>query len=145
MKQITVTISKESVYNDAQRRTAYLGAKADDEAAYHRAALTDADHDELDAYWNLAESLLSVSFGKWLYAHNSDGDTCTFSLKVADAIGTNAQTEIENCAHAFMVDTILCKWCVMAVPDKVEFYDKEATSHITNIQTALLNRQRPTK
>lgn len=145
MKQITVTISKESVFNDAQRRTAYLGTKADDEAAYHRAALTDADHDELDAYWNLAESLLSASFGKWLCSHKSDGDSSTFTLKVADAIGANAQAEIESCAHAFMVDTILGKWCVVIAPDKVEFYNNESASHITNIQTALLNRQRPTR
>lgn len=145
MKQISITISKESVYNDAERRTAYIGAKSEDEAAFTRTALTDADKDELDAYWNMAEPLLSTSFGKWLLEHTSDGDSCTFTLKVADAIGANAQAEIEGCAHAFMVDLILGKWCTVIAPDKVEFYINEATAHIKNLQTALLNRQRPTR
>ncbi len=145
MKKLSIILSKDTIFNDAERRTAYIGAKDAAEGAFEHYALTDIDKQEMDTYWDYAESLLSTSFGEWLLSHTHNEDTCEFVLNVADNIGANAQTEIEACARVFMVDTILGRWCSVVAPDRVQFYDNEATVDLKNIQTALLNRQRPTR
>ncbi len=145
MKNISIKISKDTVFDDIERRTAYIGSRSADESVYERITLTDVDKQEMVAYWDAAEPLLSVSFGEWLYSHTSDGEKCEFILKVTDNIGANAQNEIECASRKFMADSMLGQWCSVVMPERVEYYDTQATADLKNIQTALLNRQRPTR
>ena len=80
MIEVTLTIDKESVYEEVAQTTSYTGAKMDDEDAYERIFTTDDDKSMLERFWNESKNTIANSLKRILLnEQETDG---TYSLQL---------------------------------------------------------------
>lgn len=68
--EVTLTICKESVYDEVAKTTEYTGAKMDDEHAYEVISTTEEDKTMLERFWNECKNMVCNSLKKVLVSEN---------------------------------------------------------------------------
>ena len=113
--EVTLTISKESVYDEVAKTTEYTGAKMDDEHAYEVISTTEEDKTMLERFWNECKNMVCNSLKKVLVSENEDyennkiggyliyidGFKCELPGEVAESVSRHYFTAADNQAAQF--------------------------------------------
>ena len=94
--EVTLTIDKETVYNEVAKTTEYTGAKMDDEHAYETISTTEEDKDMLDRFWDECKNMVCNSLKKVLSSEAESNGRYTLTLELSSAFDENLK---DNCYY----------------------------------------------
>lgn len=145
MIEITLTINKESVYEEVAQTTAYTGAKMDDEHAYDRIFTTDEDKSMLERFWNESKNTVCNSLKRVLASEQeSDGDY-SLSLELSNAFDEALTESMQRSLFSFFVMNITAKWYTFANKDEAKGYATEAATYMDDILRKAFFKKRPVR
>lgn len=146
----TISATKQSVYDEVAKTTAYTGDKmTGDEHAYDRIFTRQADHDMLSRFWDEAAATITESLKRFIAdtadttTDGSDGYTAT--LQLSDRSDTALLPSVQQSLFSFFVNAIISKWNALANKPEVERYEQEANAAITDMLSKLYYKTRPTR
>lgn len=152
MKNITLSVSKERVYDEVAKSTSYIGAKmASDDTAYSRIFTKDSDRLLLERFWAETCSAVTDQLKRFIVSVNSHvvsnvidmENDYEAELKVSDlfdeTLGDSINTSLFNC----FVASISSKWFKYTNREEVESYSLESAGYLDEVVTQLYHRVRP--
>lgn len=152
---VNIQINKARVMDEVAKTTAYIGKKStteEDPGAFNRVATTDANREQLDRYWMEGCSGASLLLDHWMKSvdtqvltHHPELDR---DYKATLAMPTNWPSQYQTTLHealtSYLVNFIVSKWLLIAMPSQAEAYAALASGAGLQIESILLMRQRPT-
>lgn len=152
MKTETINISKQAVYEEVAKITAYLGAKriSDEQDTYSQFATTDEDRLMLEEYWveacnaatqTMKRYVVEVS-GQTIGDGTEDG-TYTATLQMPNTWPSTLHSAVEAELFAFLSALITAKWLDLAGSDKSDTYGKLADAKQSKLSMLLFHRDKP--
>lgn len=148
MKQVTITVRKAAVLDDLGIASAYVGARRkDDDAAYGRVAVVDADEDMLLRLFGEAAAMATHAMREWVKSAAIDEAThdYTATLEVADGYDDDLTGDANGMLASYFKHFILAKWYAMTDEDNVKAASEEATAMLDGVVATLYHRKRPTR
>ncbi len=144
--EVTLTISKESVYDEVAKTTEYTGAKMDDEHAYEVISTTDEDKTMLERFWNECKNMVCNSLKKVLVSENETEDGAyELTLGLSSAFDESLTESMQRSLFSFFVMNITAKWYTFANKNEATGYATEAATYIEDIMRKAFYKKRPTR
>lgn len=153
MIQTTISISKQAVYEEVAKTTAYNGAKQieADAGAYDRLLATDEDRQMLERFWVEACDAATIQLKRFAKSVNeqtigdgSEDTAYTAVLSMPPLWPSSLSPAVNSELLAFFVALITAKWFTIAGSDKAETYASLADTKLTNTTRLLYHRSKPT-
>lgn len=151
MRNTTITISKDSVYEEVAKTTAYIGAKAVDangKNLYDQVFVTEADKAMLEGYWSDSIKTLVIALqenvGKVSEAGDEEGNV-RIVLGMPGNWNENLRQALAESCKQYAVNKILADWCTISHKDTAETYTAKATEQLREAGNLLYARKRPTR
>lgn len=111
MTEITLTISKQDVYEEVAQTTSYTGSKMeDDQTAYQRIATQDEDQSMLERFWEESKNMVCSNLKKMLISEEEQNGTYTIILGVSSSFDSNLKDSMQSGLFSFFVMNITSKW-----------------------------------
>lgn len=148
MKNITLTVSKEKVYEAVAETTSYIGVKMpSEEDIYSRVSTKESDRTFLDRMWVEACAVATNRLRRFISDvsknYELSSDTFHAELTVPSAF-MNALTDSVNSAlHSFFVYYILARWFKYTNREEVATYMFEADEFIEDVLRKINYQQTP--
>lgn len=143
MKDIVLTVRKESVYDEVAKTTAYVGHKLQgEENGYNRIFTKDSDQDLLDRFWQETCNAVTDQLKPYItQVQLSEGYDATIS--VPDAFDDTMKDSMESSLFSFFVTAIVGKWFRITNRSEVDTYLEEAVGYMNDVVRKLYHRTRP--
>lgn len=168
MKEVSIRVYQDDVFNEVAKTTDYVGSKLidGDEGARDRIFMADDNLEDLGRFWDesasMAEEALrelvlsgeSKDFGMTLPLSESDAamkNSPPFQkrkgyemmLEVSDWAKTSFVEEAESALRSFFIASIIWRWFRFVNKNDAKDYLAEADSILLRIRKLLYSRQRP--
>lgn len=149
MTNLSISITKSSIYEEVAKITAYIGGKnldANGKSMYDQVFVTDADREMLEGFWDDAINDVSVALDSVLATEMSvSGEEEVFGLRVSSLFKGSLVKTLETTAFSYVVNKIVADWCLVVSKDKAEDYLSKANALLVKIDAILYMRKRPTR
>lgn len=149
MANLSISITKSSIYEEVAKITAYIGGKnldANGKSMYDQVFVTDADREMLEGFWDDAIDDVSVALESVLATETSvSGEEEVFGLRVSSLFKGSLVKTLETTAFSYVVNKIVAEWCLVVSKDKAEDYLSKANALLVKIDAILYMRKRPTR
>ena len=145
MADSTLTITKNDIYEEVAKTTAYIGKKTtveDGKSAFDQIFVTEADLAMIERFFN--ESLDALRNVLKQFISGVDG-TITWKLDMPSRFDDNLLSSINSSANSFMVNSIIGKWCEITANDKVKEYADNAAALLLDIKEKAFYKKKPTR
>lgn len=141
--EVTLTISKEAVYDEVAKTTEYTGAKMDDEHAYEVISTTDEDKAMLERFWNECKNMICNSMKKVLVSEVEEDGEYSLTLGLSTAFDESLTESMQRSLFSFFVMNITAKWYTFANKSEATGYATEAATYIEDIMRKAFYKKRP--
>ena len=149
MVNLSISITKSSIYEEVAKTTAYIGGKsldANGKSLYDQVFVTDADKEMLEGFWDDAINDVSIALDSVLATEMSvSGEEEVFGLRVSSLFKGSLVKTLETTAFSYVVNKIVAEWCLVVSKDKAEDYLSKANALLVKIDAILYMRKRPTR
>ena len=145
MIEVTLTIDKESVYEEVAQTTSYTGAKMDDEDAYERIFITDDDKSMLERFWNESKNTIANSLKRILVNEQESEGTYSLLLGLSSSFDEALTESMQRSLFSFFVMNITAKWYTFTNKQEAAGYASEAATHIDDIMSKAFFKKKPTR
>jgi len=151
MQNLVFTISKDSVYEEVAKATAYLGAKnvdANGKNLFDQVFVTDADKAMLEGFWADAIKNLVFALQRNVGKVNELGDeegSVGIGLGMTDNWNEKLKGALDECLKLYVTDKVLADWCAVSYKDMAEQYAAKATEQLQEMGNLVYARKRPTR
>lgn len=143
--EVTLTINKESVFNEVAMTAEYTGAKMADETAYERISLTDENREILNRFWNESKTLICGHLKRMFISEEDTKDSYTLSLELSESFGSQLTKNLESSLHHFFVANIISKWYALTNKEEAAGYATAAASYIEEIMRKAYSKEKPSR
>lgn len=149
MANLSILITKSSIYEEVAKTTAYLGAKNkldDGKSAFDQIFVTDADLAMIERFYNESKDALLNLLKRFMPTIGSSTDgNINWTLSMPSRFDTNMSGSIISSATSFIVNSIVAKWCEITANDKVKEYADNAATLLLDIKDKVFNKTKPTR
>ncbi len=148
MASISISIKKDSVYEEVAKTTAYLGAKGkleDGKPAFDQMFVKEADKTMLERFYDEAEATLLNLLKRFVSGIATTDGTTTWTLAMPSSFDTTLAGSIGSSANSFVVNCIIGKWCEITANDKVREYADNANGLLQEIKEKVFFKSAPTR
>ena len=145
MIEVTLTIDKESVYEEVAQTTSYTGAKMDDEDAYERIFTTDDDKSMLERFWNESKNTIANSLKRILLNEQETDGTYSLQLGLSSSFDEALTESMQRSLFSFFVMNITAKWDTFTNKQEATGYASEAATYIEDIMRKAFFKKKPTR
>lgn len=149
MANLSISITKNSIYEEVAKTTAYLGAKNkldDGKSAFDQIFVTDADLAMIERFYNESKDALLNLLKRFMPTiGSSTNGNINWTLSMPSRFDTNMSDSITSSATSFIVNSIVAKWCEITANDKVKEYADNAASLLLDIKDKVFNKTKPTR
>lgn len=149
MANLSISITKSSIYEEVAKTTAYLGAKNkldDGKSAFDQIFVTDADLAMIERFYNESKDALLSLLKRFMPTIGSSTDgNINWTLSMSSRFDTNMSGSITSSATSFIVNSIVAKWCEITANDKVKEYADNAAALLLDIKDKVFNKTKPTR
>jgi hypothetical protein len=152
MIEVTLTVSKQRVYDEVAKTTSYTGSKMQgDDSAYDRIFTTDSDRSMLERFWTEACNAATEKLKKFLVSvsDNSEGSTIDLSrdyvveLELSSSYDENLTESIQASLFSFFVSVIVGKWFKFTNKDEADKYIADAVGMMNDVMAKIYYRKKP--
>lgn len=143
--EVTLTINKESVFDEVAMTAEYTGAKMADETAYERISLTDENREILDRFWSESKTLICGHLKRMFISEEDTEDSYTLSLELSESFGNQLTTNLHSSLHHFFVANIVAKWYALTNKEEAAGYATAAASYIEEIMRKAYSKEKPSR
>lgn len=143
--EVTLTINKESVFNEVAMTAEYTGAKMADETAYERISLTDENREILNRFWNESKTLICGHLKRMFISEEDTEDIYNLSLELSESFGSQLTKNLESSLHHFFVANIISKWYALTNKEEAAGYATAAASYIEDIMRKAYSKEKPSR
>lgn len=148
---VTFTVNQEDVIKEVARKSAYIGAKkednkkAADEGAYERIRTVDADREELIELFDECRVEVEQSFphnfvSGTIDCHNNNGDIYCFTVDVPEPFNRALIPSVNNSLFLFFVYGILSRWFMNSNKEEAPAYAELSESKIEAVRSVVTPR-----
>ena len=145
MIEVTLTIDKESVYEEVAQTTSYTGAKMDDEDAYERIFTTDDDKSMLERFWNESKNTIANSLKRILLNEQETDGTYSLQLGLSSSFDEALTDSMRRSLFSFFVMNITAKWYTFTNKQEATGYASEAVTYIDDIMRKAFFKKKPSR
>lgn len=145
MIEVTLTIDKESVYEEVAQTTSYTGAKMDDEDAYERIFTTDDDKSMLERFWNESKNTIANSLKRILLNEQEMDGTYSLQLGLSSSFDEALTDSMRRSLFSFFVMNITAKWYTFTNKQEATGYASEAATYIDDIMRKAFFKKKPSR
>lgn len=145
MIEVTLTIDKESVYEEVAQTTSYTGAKMNDEDAYERIFTTDDDKSMLERFWNESKNTIANSLKRILLNEQETDGTYSLQLGLSSSFDEALTESMQRSLFSFFVMNITAKWYTFTNKQEATGYASEAATYIEDIMRKAFFKKKPTR
>lgn len=145
MIDITLTVSKDKVYEEVSRTTSYTGAKMDDEHAYDRIFTTDEDRSMLERFWNECRNTVCNSMKKVLTSESETDGVFSLALELSNSFDEALTESMQRSLFSFFVMNITAKWYTFTNKEEATGYATEAATYLEDIMRKAYFKKRPVR
>lgn len=145
MIEVTLTIDKESVYEEVAQTTSYTGAKMDDEDAYERIFTTDDDKSMLERFWNESKNIIANSLKRILLNEQETDGTYSLQLGLSSSFDEILTDSMRRSLFSFFVMNITAKWYTFTNKQEATGYASEAATYIDDIMRKAFFKKKPSR
>lgn len=143
--EVTLTINKESVFNEVAMTAEYTGAKMADETAYERISLTDENREILNRFWSESKTLICGHLKRMFISEEDTEDIYNLSLELSESFGSQLTKNLESSLHHFFVANIISKWYALTNKEEAAGYATAAASYIEDIMRKAYSKEKPSR
>lgn len=152
MIKVTLTVSKQRVYDEVAKTTSYTGAKMQgDDSAYDRIFTTDSDRSMLERFWTEACNAATEQFKKFIVevSDNSEGSMIDLSrdyvvkLELSSSYDDNLTESVQASLFSFFVSVIVSKWYKFTNKDETDSYAADAVGMMNDVMGKVFYRKKP--
>lgn len=143
--EVTLTINKESVFDEVAMTAEYTGAKMADETAYERISLTDENREILNRFWSESKTLICSHLKRMFISEEDSEDIYNLSLELSESFGNQLTTNLQNSLHHFFVANIISKWYALTNKEEAAGYATAAASYIEEIMRKAYSKEKPSR
>lgn len=154
MIEVTLTVSKQRVYDEVAKTTSYTGAKMQgDDSAYDRIFTTDSDRSMLERFWTEACNAATEQFKKFIVevSDNSEGSMIDLSrdyvvkLELSSSYDDNLTESIQAILFSFFVSVIVGKWFRFTNKAEADNYIADAVGMMNDVMAKIYYRKKPVR
>lgn len=145
MKEITITINKEEVYEEVAQTTSYSGAKMEggDDKTYDRIFTTEADRSQLERFWNESCVAVCEALKEFVKEERNDNDSITVELELSSSFDKALEPAIKKELFSFFVMNIVGKWYVFTNKREAAEVSGTATGMLEGVKRKVYYRRKP--
>ena len=152
MIDVTLTVSKQQVYDEVAKTTSYTGTKMqNDNSAYDRIFTTDSDRSMLERFWTECCNAATEKLKKFLVSvsDNSEGSTIDLSrdyvveLELSSSYDENLTESVQASLFSFFVSAIVSKWYKFTNKGEVDGYAADAVAMMNDVMGKVFYRKKP--
>jgi hypothetical protein len=156
--QITLTIQQSKVLEEVAATAEYIGDKmTNDDGAYERIRIVDANWDGLKRFWNecraeVAKAFTNMVSSEGMYSYHDstytadpDGDYYRLTLDVSGLFDTAQEATMQTGLFSFFVQGITARW--LAYTDKADAagYAQTAAAQLEDVRGKVFYKVLPTR
>ena len=144
--EITLTVSKVSVYNEVAKTTSYTGAKmVGDEGAYNRIFTPDEDQEMLERFWDESRAEVAQAFIRMVSSEGMDGDAYNLVLHVSEAFDDSLLPGMQLGLYSYFVNSLAGKWYVYTNKGEAGDYIDRGSALLEEVKEKAMHKKRPTR
>ena len=148
MKNITLSVSKEKVYDAVAEITAYIAVKMpSEEDIYSRVSTKESDRTFLDRMWVEACGVATYRLRRFITDvsehYETNSDTFRTELTVPSSFLRALTDSVNSALHSFFVYYIVAKWFKYTNREEVSSYMFEAEDYIEDAIRKINYQQTP--
>ncbi|MBD5371182.1 MAG: hypothetical protein HDR80_08575 [Bacteroides sp.] len=145
MREITITIDKEEVYEEVGQTTSYTGAKMEggDDKTYDRIFTTEGDRSQLERFWN--ESCVDVceALKEFIKEERNEKDSFSIFLGLSSSFDPALEPAMKKELFSFFVTNIVSKWYVFTNKKEAADFSASAAGMLDGVKRKAYYRRRP--
>lgn len=147
MREITITIDKEEVYEEVAQTTSYTGAKMEggDDRTYDRIFTTEADRSQLERFWNESCVAVCEALKEFVQEEQSEQHGFTLSLALSSAFDPALEPAMKKELFSFFVMNIAAKWYVFTNKREAGDFATAAATMLDGVKRKAYHRRKPTR
>lgn len=147
MKEITITIGKEEVYDEVSQTTSYTGAKMEggDDDTYDRIFTTEADRSQLERFWNESCVAVCEALKEFVDSEETDAGGFTINLSLSSSFDAALEPAMKKELFSFFVMNIAAKWYVFTNKNEAGDFSASAAGMLEGVKRKAYYRRRPTR
>ena len=144
MKELSVTIDKETVYVAVEKTAAYTGAKKSETGAYDRISLTDENREMLDQFWAECRGTVAALVKEVLTEEHEAEGQWVLELRVSNLFDERLLASLALDLTDYFVQEICSKWFAITSPgDDAAAMAARAAASLEAARQVLYHRRRP--
>ena len=142
--EIHFEIDKADIYKEVAMTTSYTGAKMDEDAnAYERIFTTDEDQQQLERFWQEAESEMCNELIRLIAREEMNGGRLEVSLNVSSAFDKALEPSMGKSLRSYFIQSISAKWFVFTNKKEAGAYAAAATMHLDDVKRKAMYKRQP--
>ena len=148
MADFILTITKNDIYEEVAKTTAYIGKKAtveDGKSAFDQIFVTEADLAMIERFFNESLDALRNVLKRFISGGSGVDGTINWELEMPSRFDGNLLDSINSSSNSFLVNSIIGKWCEIAANDKAKGYADNAASLLLDIKDKAFFKKKPTR
>lgn len=143
MITVVLTVSKDTVYQEVAKTTAYTGAKMKDEPqAYDRIPVIDADKVQLDRFWREACHTATQLFMPFLVTTDQNVDYVA-TLQMSSSYDVNLNDSVQGALGSMFVNHLIRKWFEVTNRGDLELYQQLEIDALRKLRSMIYYRKKP--
>lgn len=121
MKTLSITVTRDTVYEEVSKTTSFDGAKKDaEDGTYERVMTTEDDRQMLARYFDEAAQAAEAALSDLPTDDTTDGEQWGVTLRLPDAFNDKAAQSINADMFSYFCESILGKWYATTLYDVSE-------------------------
>lgn len=149
MKTVVIDITKQDVYEEVAKTTAYTGAKKEgDDGAYDRIFTKDSDMEMLERFWSEACSAATEQLKRFVteVSGESAGSTAyRLTLELSGSFDDSLTAGMKASLTSYLVSMIVSKWSRITNRTESESYATDAAGAMDDVMRKVYYRKKPTR
>ena len=143
MITVVLTVSKDTVYQEVAKTTAYTGAKMKDEPqAYDRIPVIDADKVQLDRFWREACHMATQLFMPFLVTTEQNADYVA-ELQMSSSYDVSLNDSVQGALGSMFVNHLIRKWFEVTNRGDLELYQQLEIDALRKLRSMIYFRKKP--
>lgn len=143
MITVVLTVSKDTVYQEVAKTTAYTGAKMKDEPqAYDRIPVIEADKVQLDRFWEEACHTATQLFMPFLVTTDQEVDYVA-TLQMSGSYDANLNDSVQGALGSMFINHLIRKWFEVTNRGDLELYQQLELDALRKLRSMIYYRKKP--